>query len=66
MKRNAFFLFAAVLLAGSFHIWTSRVFADAPVEEELLHQTVFIKIKEKLWRKYKYITTIALISTDIY
>lgn len=33
MKRNAFFLFAAVLLAGSFHIWTSRVFADAPVED---------------------------------
>ena len=33
MKRNAFFLFAAVLLAGSFHIWTSRVLADAPVED---------------------------------
>ena len=32
MKRNAFFLFAAVLLAGSFHIWTSRAFADTPVE----------------------------------
>ena len=33
MKRNAFFLFAALLLVGSFHIGASRVFADAPTED---------------------------------
>ena len=33
MKRNAFFLFAALLLAVSLRIGTSRVFADAPGED---------------------------------